>query len=124
MASIIPSEPNLQSGLANEDSRAERRHRKILRTWIASCVVFLVIAPLVSILLGLHLHARDFQYIPDENISPPFNGRTVLMEVVLVNADPLVGVMTMDWTVVGEEKSDCSATNLGQCSDINIYFDK
>jgi len=46
------------------------------------------------------------------------------MEVVLINADPLVGVMTMDWTVVGEENSDCSATNLAMCSDINIYFDK
>ncbi|KDR83260.1 hypothetical protein GALMADRAFT_276159, partial [Galerina marginata CBS 339.88] len=123
MASTDLSETNPRTGLDSTDARTGTRHRKILRGWIACCIVFLVVAPLVSILLGLHLHARDFQYIPDENLSPPFDGRTVLMEVVLINADPLAGMMTMDWTIVGEEKSACSATNLGSCSDINIFFD-
>ena len=51
-----------------------RNHRTIIQWWIVSCVSFLVCTPLVSVLLGLHLHARDFQYL-DNNFT--FTGRTV-----------------------------------------------
>jgi hypothetical protein len=54
-------------------------------------------------MIGPHLHSPDFQYIPNQLIAPPFDGRTVLMDVVLLSADPVAGVMTMDWTVIGEE---------------------
>lgn len=74
-------------------------------------------------MLGLHLHTRDFQYIPDKSL-PTFEGRTVLMEVVLIRANPVVGTITMDWTVIGEVQSACSPANLDTCSDINIFFDK
>ena len=99
-------------------------HRYKVRLWIACCIGFVVFAPLVSAMIGLHLHARDFQYIPDTNLAPLFNGRTVLMELVLLSADPLPRVMTMDWTIIGEENSACSPNNLEACTDIDIYFDK
>ena len=93
-------------------------------SWIGCCIALVVIAPLASVMVGLHLHARDFQYIPDTNLAPLFNGRTVLMELVLLSADPLAKVMTMDWTIVGEENSACSPNNLEACTDIDIYFDR
>lgn len=97
--------------------------RNILRWWIASCLAFLALAPLVSIMLGLHLHARDFQYSADAT-APEFVGRTVLMELILVSADPLNGVVTVDWNFTGEDHSDCIVNNLQACSDINLFFDK
>ena len=51
-----------------------RNHRAIIRWWIVSCISFLVYTPLVSVLLGLHPHSRDFQYL-DNNFT--FPGRTV-----------------------------------------------
>ena len=100
-----------------------RMDRYLPRLWIGCCIGFMVIAPLASVMIGLHLHARDFQYTPDTNLAPLFNGRTVLMELVLLSANPLARVMTMDWTIVGEENSACSRNNLEACSDIDIYFD-
>jgi hypothetical protein len=98
-------------------------HRNALRCWICSSLAFLVLAPVISIMLGLHLHARDFRYVPDGDIVP-FNGRTLRMEAVLIGADPFAGSMTMDWTIAGEEKSLCNEQNLGACTDVNIFFDK
>jgi hypothetical protein len=119
------SRPPIASAQGNDATElGVRHHRNLVRMWIVSCVAFLILAPLVSVMIGLHLHARNFQYIPNQIVAPPFNGRTVLMDVVLVNADPLAGVMTMDWTVIGEEKSPCNANNLTACTDINIFFDK
>ena len=74
-------------------------------------------------MLRLHLHARDFRYVPNGDIVP-FNGRTLRMEAVLIRANPFEGSMTMDWTTVGEEKSLCNEQNLGACTDVNIFFDK
>ena len=98
-------------------------HRNVLRCWIGSAVAFLVVAPLISVIIGLHLHTRDFQYAPDKNIVP-FNGRTLQLEVVLISADPSEGSMTMDWTITGEAKSLCNSGNLDACTDVNIFFDK
>jgi len=98
-------------------------HRNVLRCWIVSAVAFLVLAPLVSIILGLHLHSRDFQYIPDDDIVP-FNGRTLQVEAVLISVNPSDGSMTMDWTIMGEGNSLCNGGNLGACTDVNIFFDK
>ena len=74
-------------------------------------------------MLGLHLHARDFRYVPDGDIVP-FNDRTLRIEAVLIGADPFSGSMTMDWTIAGEEKSLCNEQNLGACTVVNIFFDK
>jgi len=75
-------------------------------------------------MIGLHLHARDFSY--PEQVSSPFNGRTMQMEVVLIAADPMAGMITMDWTIIGEEQSECvvGTNNLSACGDVDIYFDK
>ncbi|KAF8157809.1 hypothetical protein B0H34DRAFT_674338 [Crassisporium funariophilum] len=101
-------------------SERARKHRNRLRWWICFSLGFLIIAPIVSVLLGLNVHARDFQYL-DTNTT--FNGRTVDFEVVLVSADPLANTMVMDWTIIGESQSHCSAANLSACTDINIFFD-
>ncbi|KAF8810242.1 hypothetical protein BYT27DRAFT_7186680 [Phlegmacium glaucopus] len=103
-------EPNEETG----------NRRNIVRWWIAACLSFLILSPPISVLLGLKLHARDFQYLDNKST---FDGRTVLLEVVLISVNPLTSNMTMDWTIIGESQSDCSATNLTACSDINIFFD-
>lgn len=100
-----------------------QHHRKVLRYWIICCFTFLIFSPLTSVLLGINLHARNFSYTPDPS-NPPFTGRTLLLEAVLVSADPTMSVMTFDWTILGEENSACTPTALDQCSDINIFFDK
>ncbi|KAH6911934.1 hypothetical protein BKA70DRAFT_1098864 [Coprinopsis sp. MPI-PUGE-AT-0042] len=92
-----------------------------IRLWIAFCVAFFVLAPVVSILLGVNLHARDMQYIQLDR--PDFPGRTVAFEVVLVAADPKHGILRMDWKIVEEENSACNADNLDACTPVNIFFD-
>ena len=74
-------------------------------------------------LLGLHLDSRDFRYVPDNDIVP-FNGRTLRIEAVFISANPFDGSMTMDWTILGEEKSLCDLQNLSACTDVNIFFDE
>jgi hypothetical protein len=71
-------------------------------------------------MIGLRLHARDLFYRPDTD----FVGRQVLIEVVLVTADPTLQTVTLDWTFLGEETSPCSATNLTGCTNINMFFDE
>lgn len=46
-----------------------------LRWWIFCFVSAIVISPLVSVLLGFHLHARDFQTI--DVLTHEFTGRVV-----------------------------------------------
>ena len=41
--------------------------------WLLASLSFVVLAPVVSVLLGLHLHARDFQYLDEST----YDGRTV-----------------------------------------------
>lgn len=47
-----------------------------LRLWLATCVAFAILAPLVSIIMGVTLHARDMHYPGDEGLDV-FPGRTV-----------------------------------------------
>lgn len=47
-----------------------------LRWWIACFVSAIVLSPVCSVLLGLHLHARDFQD-NEEGAKDGFTGRTV-----------------------------------------------
>ncbi|KAF8962098.1 hypothetical protein BDZ97DRAFT_1663391 [Flammula alnicola] len=98
------------------------RHRKTLRWWIVFCLTFLILSPLLSVVLGLHFHSHDFSYTPNPS-NLVFNGRTLLMEAVLVSADPMQSMMTFDWTILSEENSQCTPTALDQCSDVNIFFD-
>ncbi|KAF8883613.1 hypothetical protein CPB84DRAFT_1789856 [Gymnopilus junonius] len=114
---------DLQAVTLNEAANAARirHHRILLRWWIGCCFAFMAAIPILAVMLGLHLHARDFRYTQDT--TPGFNGRTLLMEVVLRSADPQASVMTMDWTVIGEENSQCSPEDLSACTDINIFFD-
>ena len=53
-----------------------RNHRVIVRWWIFACLSFLILSPVVSVLLGLNLHARDFQYLDNKST---FDGRTVTL---------------------------------------------
>lgn len=100
-----------------------KRHRNRLRSWIVSILSFMILYPLISTMTGLHSHARDLSYKPTPEMIP-FVGRQVLMELVLVAADPIAQTMTLDWTFLGEETSPCSATNLTGCTDLNVFFDK
>ena len=43
-------------------------HRNVLRCLICSSLPFLALAPVISTMLGLHLYARDFRYVPDGDI--------------------------------------------------------
>lgn len=74
-------------------------------------------------MLGLHVHARDFSYTPGEWV-PVFTGRTIQFEVVLVDADPKSRLMIMDWKILGERSSNCSANTLVACTDVDIFFDE
>jgi hypothetical protein len=44
--------------------------------------------------------------------------------VVLVAADPKHGILRLDWKIVEEENSECSADNVNACTPVNIFFDK
>ncbi|KAF9471880.1 hypothetical protein BDN70DRAFT_868898 [Pholiota conissans] len=98
------------------------RHRNHLRWWIGSCVAFVAVCPVISVLIGLNLHARDLFFVPAPEPTP-YVGRQVLMDIALISMDPMEQTMTLDWTFVGEEMSPCSAANLTGCTDINIFFD-
>ena len=98
-------------------------HRKVLRYWLLSCASLLVLAPLVSVILGIELHARQFSYTPNPS-QAQFTGRTLLMEVVLVSADPMNSIMTFDWNITGEVNTPCSNNTLDKCTDIDIFFDE
>ncbi|KAF8810245.1 hypothetical protein BYT27DRAFT_7186689 [Phlegmacium glaucopus] len=103
-----------------EENEETGNRRIIVRWWIAACLSFLLLSPAISVLLGLNLHARDFQYLDNKST---FDGRTVLLEVVLISVNPSTSTLTMDWTFIGESQSNCSPSNLSACSDINIFFD-
>jgi hypothetical protein len=127
MQSACPPLKSRQTGLSDMtqwDEAAVSAHRKrTVRLWIICCLSSLCCVPLLSVMLGLHLHARDFSYSPAPWV-PVFPGRTILFEVVLVDADPKTRLMIMDWQVLGEKSSDCSANNLEACTDIDIFFDE
>ncbi|KAG2008798.1 hypothetical protein CC2G_014190 [Coprinopsis cinerea AmutBmut pab1-1] len=92
-----------------------------VRFWFWFSVAFTLLAPIVSIVLGITLHDKDMTYpVPSAD---NFDGRTLNFEVVLVAADPKDGTMKVDWTLVGEEKSPCRADNLDACTDVNVFFD-
>lgn len=104
-------------------TQTETPSRRRLLLCISFSVIFAIILPVISVLTGLNLHARDLFYKPTSEMVP-FVGRQVLMEVVLVAADPTAQTMTLDWTFLGEETSPCSAANLTGCTDINVFFDE
>ncbi|KAK7462268.1 hypothetical protein VKT23_007869 [Stygiomarasmius scandens] len=110
--------PPLQEGTAKPMQRAVSSHR--LRYWIFFCIMALVLCPTVSVLVGLNFHARDFSYTGAES---KLSGRQILLEAVLISADPKLGTLTLDWTVMGEVNSSCSKENLTTCSDVGIFFD-
>lgn len=100
-------------------------HRRKVRLWLLFTFAFVVLSPLASVMIGLHLHARDFFIPADVNNSfVPFNGRTLLVEAVLVSADPMSTTMVMDWIIMEEYNSPCGLQSIESCTDINIFFDK
>lgn len=103
----------------------QSHHRTKVRLWLLCTFAFIILAPLASVMIGLHSHARDF-FIPGEadDSLVPFNGRTVLVQAVLVSADPMSTTMIMDWIILGEQNSPCSVRSIQSCTDINIYFDE
>ncbi|KAF9054820.1 hypothetical protein BJ165DRAFT_1440935 [Panaeolus papilionaceus] len=118
-----------------EEARRLAKYHKHLRWWIISCVVFLISAPILSIMLGLNLHTRDFEYKNPANSN--FNGRTLLMQARLIGADPAMGTLTLDWNILGEKGvEECykepgvedpavvaARRNLSACTDVQIFFD-
>ncbi|KAF5348056.1 hypothetical protein D9758_010006 [Tetrapyrgos nigripes] len=122
----LPSDPDaLLGGVCpdphSQESEAQpaKRSRRI-RYWIFICILALVLSPTVSVLVGLNFHARDFSYTGAESEYP---GRQILLEAILISADPKLGTLTLDWNVMGEANSSCSKENLTTCSDVGIFFD-
>ncbi|PPQ76171.1 hypothetical protein CVT24_006597 [Panaeolus cyanescens] len=124
------------TGLGLDDEvRRLSKYRKHLRWWIISCVVFLISAPILSIMLGLNLHTRDFEYKKKPSVS--FEGRTLLMQARLISADPALGTLTLDWNILGEKGVGvcyresgvedpvvvAKRRNLTACTDVQIFFD-
>jgi hypothetical protein len=60
------------------ENKAPRNHRVIALWWIFASLSFLILSPVVSVLLGLNLHARDFQYLDNKST---FDGRTVTLSL-------------------------------------------
>ncbi|KAF6748201.1 hypothetical protein DFP72DRAFT_1074469 [Ephemerocybe angulata] len=60
--------------------------------WLATCAVFVILAPVIAILMGVTLHAREMSYSGAGGIEQ-FAGRTIDFEVVLISADPKAGMM-------------------------------
>ncbi|KAJ7575899.1 hypothetical protein C8J56DRAFT_405531 [Mycena floridula] len=106
----------------DEEKKASQRRR--LRLWMFFCLTALIFSPIVSILIGLNFHARDF-YDNDKESRVVYSGRTIVLEVVLISADPKLGTLTLDWTMMGEANSLCSRTTPTptNCSNINLFFD-
>ncbi|KAG2006035.1 hypothetical protein CC2G_002389 [Coprinopsis cinerea AmutBmut pab1-1] len=101
----------------------ERRQMSILRIrlWIGFCFAFIVLAPVISIVMGYHLHSNDMVYPAEPKAE--FPGRTISLEVVLVSADPKLGSITLDWSFLRELRSPCSIDNVDACTDVNLFFD-
>lgn len=47
-----------------------------LRLWLATCLAFVILAPLISIIMGVTLHAKEMRYPGGEGLNV-FSGRTV-----------------------------------------------
>jgi hypothetical protein len=120
ISSTTELEPSVKRKVMTEEVN---RHRSALRWWLVSCIAFVCLTPFVSVMCGLHLHARDMSYQPHPP-PPPFDGRTILMEVVLVDADPKSQTVTLDWTFMGEETSPCNTADLAGCTNVNLFFDR
>lgn len=95
---------------------------KRLIGWLVTCVAFVILAPVISIVMGVTMHARDMAY-PGNDGLPQFNGRILDFEMVLISADPKAGSMRLDWKILGEENSPCRPDNLAACTDVEIMFD-
>ncbi|KAJ7589987.1 hypothetical protein C8J56DRAFT_1025257 [Mycena floridula] len=111
--------PSSETTVVNKKASQRR-----LRLWMFFCLTALIFSPIASILIGLNFHARDF-YDNDKESRVVYSGRTIVLEVVLIAADPKQGTLTLDWTMMGEANSLCSRTTPTptNCSNINLFFD-
>ena len=77
MQSLVQSQL-VAMGVVNHDGSPPKPAKPMsilrIRLWIALCVAFFVLAPLISVLLGYQLHAKDMDYGPIDHL---FEGRTV-----------------------------------------------
>ncbi|EAU87517.2 hypothetical protein CC1G_11189 [Coprinopsis cinerea okayama7 len=103
----------------------ERRQMSILRIrlWIGFCFAFIVLAPVISIVMGYHLHSNDMVYPAEPKAEFPGRTARISLEVVLVSADPKLGSITLDWSFLRELRSPCSIDNVDACTDVNLFFD-
>ncbi|TFK29101.1 hypothetical protein FA15DRAFT_700381 [Coprinopsis marcescibilis] len=60
----------------SSDVQAKPMSISRLRWWLGTCVAFAVLAPVISVTMGMTLHATDMQY-PAPPPSAEFPGRTV-----------------------------------------------
>ncbi|TFK29099.1 hypothetical protein FA15DRAFT_700379 [Coprinopsis marcescibilis] len=68
---------------SSNDVQAKPMSVNRLRWWIGMCVAFVVLAPVISVAMGMTLHARDMQY-PGPPQSAEFQGRTVRAAMVWI----------------------------------------
>ncbi|KAK0493860.1 hypothetical protein EDD18DRAFT_395017 [Armillaria luteobubalina] len=94
--------------------------KKIRRCFFVS-LAFVTIVPLTCIVLGVTLHPKEFQYIP-QDLSL---NRTIYLHADLISADVKQGSMLLEWTVMGDSCASCTdaGCTVEGCPDVNIYFD-
>jgi len=74
MATLLPTH-GIAADIRASDSPSSPSDPKRLRWWIFSCIAFVIIAPTVSTIIGLKVHAGDLEYYGAKDTG--FSGRTV-----------------------------------------------
>jgi len=79
------------------------------------CLACLIVFPVLSIVLGLKVHPKEFEFSPD--VSRHSVNRTISLLADLVTADTKQRTLTLDWFPINDTCVDPT------CSEANIFFD-
>ncbi|KAK0191878.1 hypothetical protein F5146DRAFT_1037543 [Armillaria mellea] len=96
--------------------------KKIRRCFFIS-LSFVIIIPITCIVLGVTLHAKEFQYI---SLDPTSANRTISLHADLISADVKQGSMVLGWSITSDSCAESCTDDsciVNGCSDVNIYFD-
>ena len=94
--------------------------RSLIPPWILCCLAVAAIMAPVSIGVGWHLGVSELK-----GSSPrPSTHRNMLFTLDLVDFDPLLNIVTLDWWIVGDDcipSNASSAESTLPCPVVNIY---